>query len=436
MAEPGARVGYLEAMRSFSRNARLYLVYSTLSGINNAIFLVAFVFYLEELFRAGGSVSLFGAALAIPVYIGSVLGVQALAHGANALPAGVLGDKFGRKRSFLAASLCAILAYALVLLTSNPIALLALAAIVGIGESFHGVVGGPFLMENSEPRERMHLFSLSASLEMVSSIVGAVIGGLLPGIFLGLGMARVDALRATLFVSLPFAVAELLPLAFMREAKAPAPLPLADILRMKHVVHRGTVARLFTVSLLLAFGVGLYFPLLNLHFEDAFHVHEAEFGPVIALNSLAIAVAILAAPAFVRRLGKLRTITYTRLAAVPFLIALAVVTSEDFLWLATTLFVLRGAFAVMATPVTGALTMELVDAPERATTAGFTHAAFDLFYGGGIFIAGGLLAAGGFWLGFVLAGLLYVAHAILWTMWFRGHPATAAPPVGAPAAGT
>ena len=429
------RVGYVQAIRTFSRNARLYLAYSTLSGINNAIFTVAFVFYLEEVFRSQGSVPVLGAALAIPVYIGAVLGVQALAHGGNALPAGFLGDKFGRKRSFLAASLCAILAYTLVLLTTNPIALLLLAALVGIGESFHGVVGGPFLMENSEPRERTHLFSLSGSLEMVSSIVGAILGGVLPGVFLAAGMARVDALRAALFVSLPFAIAELAPLALMREAKAPAPLPFRSILLLRHVAHKGTVARLSSLSLLLAFGIGLYFPLLNLHFEDAFHIHEAEFGPVVALNALGIAAAMLAVPLVVRRVGKLSTITYTRLIAVPFLVGLAFVTAEDLLWLATLLFVTRGAFATMASPVTGQLSMELVDAPERATTAGFSHAAFDLFYAGGIFLGGTLLAAGGFWLGFVLAGVLYVAHAVLWTAWFRGHPAALAR-AGAPAAGT
>jgi len=140
----------------------------------------------------------------------------------------------------------------------------------------------------------------------------------------------------------------------------------------------------------------------------------------------------LAAPALVRRVGKVPTITYSRLAAVPFLVALAFVSAQSLLWLATLLFVLRGALAVMASPVTGALSMELVDAPERATTAGFTHAAFDLSYAGGIFLSGILLSSGGFWSGFLFAGVLYVAHAILWTVWFRGHPAALA--VAEPAA--
>lgn len=435
-------VGYLQAVRGFSRNARLYLVYSTLSGINSAMFLVAFAFYLLELFNPlgadGAAVSVLGAPILLPAYIGLVFGVQALAHGGNALPAGVLGDKYGRKRSFLAASLLAILAYALVLGTGNPVALIALAAVVGVGESFHGVVGAPFLMENSEPHERMHLFSLSGILETASAITGAVLAAVLPAVFLGAvpdlapslgflgeGTSRAVALRLTLFASLPFAVAELVPLALMREAQAPAPLPLADLLRMKHVRNRRTVAKLFTLSLLLAFGLGLYFPLLNLHFEEAFHVHEAEFGPVIALNSVAIAIAMLPVPRLVHRQGKLRTITLTRLAAVPFLFGLAFAGS---LWIATVFFVLRGALSTMATPVTQSLSMELVELPERATTAGFTHASFDLSYGAAVLGAGVLLAAGGFWLTFVLAGFLYVAHASLWTTWFRGHPATLSPP--------
>lgn len=86
-------------------------------------------------------------------------------------------------------------------------------------------------------------------------------------------------------------------------------------------------------------------------------------------------------------------------------------------------------------PVAGAFSMEVVDGQERATTAEFTHAAFDLFCGSTI-IVGALLAAGGFWLAFVLAGILYALHAIPWHAYFRGHPVELASraPTGAGAA--
>ena len=58
--------------------------------------------------------------------------------------------------------------------------LLMLAALGGMGEGFHAVAGAPFMMENSEPKERPHLFSLNASLMMFSFFVGSLSGGFLP----------------------------------------------------------------------------------------------------------------------------------------------------------------------------------------------------------------------------------------------------------------
>lgn len=433
----GARLSYREAIRRLSRNAKLYLAYSAMSSVNSSIFLVAFAFYLEELFNPdranlNATVVFLGIPMLVPAFIGFAFGAQAAAHGANSLPSGLVGDRYGRKRSFILASLIAVFAAAAVLVTGDPVFLVALAIIVGIGESFHGVVGGPFLMESSQPEERMHLFSLSGTLSTVSAVAGAFLGGLLPALFAGwidaanpalgpiaYGTARATALRLTLFMALPFGLIELIPLAFMKESYASSRARLREVLTMKHVTHRLTVGQLCTITLSYAAGIGLYFPLLNLHFEHTYDIHAEEFGPITALNYIGIAIAILFAPAVVARLGKVRSIVATRLAAVPFLIGLAFVGD---LYLATLLFVLRGAIATLSSPVAGAFEMEVVGAQERATTAGFTHAAFDLSYGATIAIGGALLAAGGFWLAFIAAAFLYVLSAVMWISYFGRHP--------------
>ncbi|MEE9237040.1 MAG: MFS transporter, partial [Thermoplasmata archaeon] len=415
----------------FGKNAKLYLVYATMSGVNSSIFIVAFAFYLEEIFRP--SVSIFGLRLGIFAFIGLALSAQAIAHGVNALPSGLIGDKYGRKRSFIAASLVAVLAGAAILVTADPIYLLVLAMVVGIGEAFHGVVGAPFMMENSREEERMHLFTLSGILTTVSTVVGAFLGGLLPIVFQGwiagidpavlgpfaFGTDRAIALRLTLFMAVPIGLAELVPLAIMRESYARVKVSLRDMFLLRHVRSKGTIRKLSAISIGYAAGLGLYFPLLNLHFEHSYDINAAEFGPIVALNNIAIAAAILAVPLLVRRWGKVRTIVYTRLLAIPFLASLALAPS---LFLAVFFFVMRGAFSSMAYPVTGAFSMEVVNEPERATTAGFTHAAFDLFFGGSIFAAGILLELGGFWIAFLVGGSLYFGHAMLWYQWFSNHP--------------
>lgn len=370
-----------------------------------------------------------------------------MAHGLNSLPAGFIGDKYGRRRGFIMASLVAIAAGTVVLVVQAPLTLMLLGVVVGLGEAFHGVVGAPFMMENSREQGRIHLFTISGVLTTISTIIGAVLAATLPFLFgtwiadlpagslgfLEIGTTRATALRLTLFMSVPFGLAELVPLFYMKESYALAPEPLRGMFLLKHVKHKRNVGKLSVLTLAFALGLGLYFPLLPLHFLDAFGVAEAAFGSVVVVNNLAIAAAIFTVPLPVARWGKVRSIVYARLLAVPFLAAMAFAPT---LFLAGLFLVLRGAFSSLAFPVVGSFSMEIMDSNERATTAGVTHAVFDLAYGGMTLVAGFILASGLFVLTFLVGAVLIVAHAGLWFRWFVDHPVDVASRVPTVAGGT
>ncbi|MFQ6012908.1 MAG: MFS transporter [Thermoplasmata archaeon] len=429
--QPGTPTSYREALRGFSKNAKLYLAYATMSQINSGIFIVAFAFYLEELFFP--RVVVLGVTLGVLPFVGIALGLNFVAHGFNSLPAGFIGDKYGRKRSFITASLVAIAAGAAVLVVNAPLTLMLLGVVVGLGEAFHGVVGAPFMMENSREAERIHLFTISGVLTTISTIVGAALAAILPSVigawlaglpagslgFLEFGTTRAAALRLTLFMSVPFGLAELVPLFYMRESYALAPEPLREMFLLKHVRNKLNVGKLSILSLAFALGLGLYFPLLPLYFGGAYGVGTEEFGSIVIANNLAIAAAIFAVPLLVARWGKVRSIVYTRLLAVPFLAVLAFAPT---LFLAGLFLVVRGAFSSLAFPVVGSFSMEVMERNERATTAGMTHAVFDLSYGGMVFLAGFLLDAGVFFLAFLVGAGLVLGHAVLWYRWFGDHP--------------
>ncbi len=80
--------------------------------------------------------------------------------------------------------------------------------------------------------------------------------------------------------------------------------------------------------------------------------------------------------------------------------------------------------------------MEVMDRNERATTAGMTHAVFDLSYGGMVFLAGFILSAGLYSLTFLVGAGLIVVNALLWLRWFGDHPVDVASRVPAAARGT
>ncbi|MBI2287808.1 MAG: MFS transporter, partial [Chloroflexi bacterium] len=160
-------VNYVNNVRKFSRNARLYLAYSLAEGLGSGIWTVMFNLYLLWL---GFDVA----------FVGLLVAIEMLFHGFFAFPAGLIGDKIGRRRTFFLATTMVIIMRLATLFTLNPTALIILTSFRGMGEGFHAVTGAPFMMENSEPEERPHLFSINSSFDMFSRFVGFLSAGLLP----------------------------------------------------------------------------------------------------------------------------------------------------------------------------------------------------------------------------------------------------------------
>src|SRR5262249_43677987 len=142
---------YLRRVRGFSRNARLLLLRTPFSGLSVSIWRLLFYLYV----LASGHDTLFVAQLA---------SINWIAHGLSVIPSGILSDLFGRRRVFLLAYSGHILWSARLILAHDPMALLVLAAVQGAFEGGHAIVGPPFMVEQSQPAERVHLFSIASFL--------------------------------------------------------------------------------------------------------------------------------------------------------------------------------------------------------------------------------------------------------------------------------
>jgi MFS family permease len=406
------------------------------------MWLVAFSLYL---FALG-----FGEA-----FIGFVISAELVAHGAMAFPAGIIGDAFGRKKSFIAASLIKIGVGVTILFTVDAVALVGLSVLIGAGDSFHGVVGSPFMMENSSPSERVHLFSASAILSTTSAMAGAFLGGAVPGLLAGVSFAPsevgghshiifpplaiapgamdpIEALRFTLLMVAPLTLIALVPLWRIHEGDVGlGDLRARDVLLLRHVKSHRTIFWLAFAGGIGALGFGLFGPLLNLYFASQFHATVNEIGVVVALASASVVVSFFAAPALVGRWGKVNAQVATQLVSVPFLAAIALAPT---LWVAALFVLVRQGLARMASPIGSMFAMEMVAPSERATTAGVTHAAFDLPSGMAVGIAGVWFAAGWVSLPFLVAAALYVVAALLYGVVFLPRErAMRAPPRAPPA---
>src|SRR3990172_13440083 len=135
-----ARRGTLmsERFRGFSRNARLLILRSPFSGLSASLIRLLINLYL----LAVGFDLLFVAKFAA---------INWTCHGLSVIPSGILSDLFGRRRVFLMAYSGNLLATTAIIFVTDPSWLLVLAAITGLFEGGHAIVGPPFMIEQSRP---------------------------------------------------------------------------------------------------------------------------------------------------------------------------------------------------------------------------------------------------------------------------------------------
>jgi MFS family permease len=409
-------VGYFTAIRQFSLNARLFLIYSILADLGGGIWSVMFNLYM---LREGYSIT----------FIGTFWLVNMLCHGVASLPAGLISDRYGRRRSFFVATLIALMAQGTLLFTQSPGAILVLAGVAGFGEAFHGVTGAPFMMENSEPRERPHLFSLNSAFLQFSRFAGNISGGLLPLVWASiLAVPSVDpgAARWALVTGLPLTLMALLPLAFMRERPVEQPATWKELIALRNLVNLKAIAQLTLLSLLMGVAFGLTVRFFNIFFEESHGASDSQIGVILALAAIAGAGAILISPVLAQKWGKVTAILATQLLSVPLLLLVALVPTLSAVMV---FFLIRGAVYDIARPLRSQLSMELVTSRERGTTAGFTHASFDLGGGVGAGVAGVLIVGGGFTTAFVAAAALIAVPAILYYVFFNKMEGQARRPI-------
>ncbi|MBI4318481.1 MAG: MFS transporter [Chloroflexi bacterium] len=402
---PGDSVGYVEQVRRFSRNAKLFLAYDLLSGLGTGIWAVMFNLYL---LRVGFSVT----------FVGEYWGINMLFHGLAAFPAGLIGDKIGRRKAFILATTLSVCARGVLLFTLDPSWLLVFAAIAGIGDGFHGVTGAPFMMENSEREERPLLFSLDASFLQVSIFVGSLSGGFLPLFWAGiLGVPLLDpqAARLALVLSLPLTLISLIPLAIMKEKPVELVESFVELFTLSHMVSHGIIARLVLCSAFIGIGFGISTRFFNVFFAEAQGASDDQVGMIMAIGALGAAASILFSPMMTNKWGKVRSILFTQASSVPFLLLMAMVPD---LSMVTALFVFRGALYSISMPLRNQLSMEFIESQERATTAGLIHMLFDIGGSAGAWFGGMLMFGGNFVAAFGVASLVFLIPAVLYYVFF------------------
>ncbi|MBI4611091.1 MAG: MFS transporter [Candidatus Rokubacteria bacterium] len=419
--------GYLEAIRLFSRNARLYLAHIVGMDLILGTWEVLFNLYL---LAVGFGIEFIG----LRILIGGI------ASSIASLPAGVISDRIGRKWSFLIGDGGGA-AVALVNITTTDRTVLLVTPVIGaVFGALHAVSESAFMAENSAPRERVHLFSVGSALSTGAATAGSLLAGLIP-LWMTPALGKVAAYRWAASLGIVLWFLSLIPAWMLRQhpgdlAGEPA-VPnqsraRAWILGLDQIHNPVLIAKLVTCGTVLSFGAGFVVPLFNVFFHEGLHAQEHQIGLTFASGSAFLALATLLAPFVHERLGKVPAIVLSRLASVPFILIIAF--AQDIgpflapaLSIAGVAYVLRVGLMNIAAPVASAFSMELLDQTERGTATGLQMMGSGIAGALASYLGSRMMAAGDYHTPFgVMAALYFISTGLFWIFFRREEKRLAA----------
>jgi MFS family permease len=290
----------------------------------------------------------------------------------------------------------------------------------------------PFLMENSDEKERTYLFSFGQGLQMTMASVGNWVGGYLPT-WMGNGQ-HVTATSSlaygnSIFIIGVGAAIAIIPLLFLKSPKLER--SQRAVFAPFHYAAKNPLllTKLILPMLLTSLGAGLIMPFMNVFFRVVHHQSDTVIGTLFAWGSLAMGVGLLIAPPLAERTGKIQLVVITQALSIPFLILLGF---SPIVWVGAASYYIRLALMNMSSPVYQTFIMEHVEPSSRATIASLTSMAWNFGWAFSPTISGWLQVKYGFGPPFIGTIVLYTISVIMyWAFFWRGSVGTIQAPAAA-----
>lgn len=387
---------YLSNLRLFSFNARLFLIGTFFMGMGFSGFMLLFNLYLKELGFSEGR-------------IGNIITALTLGTVIMALPASVIIRRFPIKRILITATPVAVFSYFLQVTVVRYQIILLGGFMAGLASTYFRVASAPFFMRNSTPKERPYLFSMQFACMLVAGVIGSILGGFLPGIIENLGIIPFLAYRYTLYIFSGLVLAALVPYLMIKEK------PPGRVEKMR-IHSTRLITKLFLPSLVVGIGAGLSIPFLNLYFKNIFMTATNLIGIFYSLQQVLMITGLLIAPVIAERIGKIRTVVFSQLISIPFLIILGLTHNLAF---AVVAFLIRAAMMNMAQPLYTNFAMEKVKHDEQPFTNALLVIAWTAGWGASASFGGLLIERFSYSIPFFTTSVLYLISTILIFAFFK-----------------
>lgn len=304
---------WVNSYKSYNRNVKLILLIEILFSIGIGMFMIIYNLYVRSIGHS-------------QLVVGNVVATMSLATAIALIPAGILSDRFGRKKVILIGGITTVVTLILRSIIIDQAGLVTTAFIEGLFVSLVQVSFLPLLSENSTDKQRVHLFSMLFALSMVASVIGNIGGGVFSDFFQhGIGFSEVISLRITLFISIGIIMTSIFPILLIKENKKERVIKEKTGFQIKEYYQQNRssiniIVLLGVAQLFIGLGAGLVIPYLNLYFAERFDASKSAIGIIVSLGQAATAIAMFLGPAIVKRFGEVRAIVILQLGSIPFLL--------------------------------------------------------------------------------------------------------------------
>lgn len=377
------------------KNVWLFITRSFILSVYQGIYDVIFNLYILDMgFRED--------------FLGLVISINMLASSAAAVPAGVLCDRYDKRRLMAIFGLLSLISTAPIFLTGSPWVILLFSAIVGACGSVSAVCATPLLTENCES-DTVRVFSLNSAFSLTASIIGCTAGGLMPGIMPGL-WPGCRPYRLTLALSLLLLLAGLSTLLMMKGGK-PRRTPKKGTIRPSPCLMKFTA-----IGALTGVGTGAIMPYFNVYFVKVLGASPSWIGALFAATNAVMVAGFAVTPLAASRLGKARAAALTQMASIPFLVIMMIPGS---LAVCSFAYAARMLLMNMAGPAIASLQMEKISPEERGFAIGFMSTVSGVVVSASAYLSGLFMARGSYMLPYAATCCAYLAAAGLMYHFFK-----------------
>lgn len=289
-------------------------------------------------------------------FVGFVAGAAAIGSVVGTLLGGFVADRFGLRKMLLLCFPLLAAAFALRALMHNPWALVCLAFLSGAATVLWAVGLSPAVAQLTTNENRSLGFSVILSTGIGVGIFGGFVGGRLPGwLSSGFSVSAMHAKQGALLIGCVLIALATWPVSRVKFTAAPAR-------RRTLYPHNAFLARFLPAVAVWSFVTGGLSPFFNVYFSQYLRMPVAHMGSLFSISHASQVLAVLTAPLLFRRLGLVKGIMSTQIAAG---IALACLAAAPLGLGVVAAFTVFSAFEWMNEPGIFTLLMNSVKPEER-----------------------------------------------------------------------